>query len=116
MPHESYLSIMKLVYKEQYLIDLYEGKTADKRFKSNPQLIRQYIKTIDKLYAVDKIEHLYQIKTLGYSKKQGTLNGKSAVYINKQFRLIFEEIHADEPPHEVVILSIESISKHYEDL
>lgn len=106
---------MELKFKEQYLIDLYEGKVTDKRFRSNPQLVKQYIKVIDKLNAITKIEQLYQIKSLNYSKKTGNLKGKSAVYINNQYRLIFEEITSDKPPFEVVILAIEEISKHYEN-
>ncbi len=106
---------MEIEFKENYLQELYEeGKTKDKRFKSNPQLIKQYIKTVNKLKSATKIEQLYQLSSLNYEKKQGDLKGKSAVYINQQFRLIFEEIIDASPPHEIKILEIEEISKHYE--
>ena len=106
---------MEVEFKETYLLELYEdGKTKDKRFKSNPQLVLQYIKTVNKLRSVTKIEQLYQIGSLNYEKKIGNLKGKSAVYINKQYRLIFEEVAETFPPYEVKILAIEEISKHYE--
>lgn len=106
---------MKIEFKADYLKELYEEmKTDDKRFKSNPQLIKQYVKTVNKLRDISKIEYLYQHKSLCYEKKQGNLKGKSAVYINKQYRLIFEEIPDDKPPNEIKILALEEISKHYE--
>ena len=106
---------MEIEFKENYLQELYEeGKTKDKRFKSNPQLVKQYIKTINKLRDATKIEQLYQLSSLNYDKKQGNLKGKSAVYINQQYRLIFEEIPDASPPYEIKILEIEEISKHYE--
>jgi proteic killer suppression protein len=107
---------MELIFKEQYLKDLYEGKKVkDKKFVSNPQLVKQYIKTIAKLQSIGKVEQLYQIKSLHYEKKIGNLEGKSAVWINNQYRLIFEEVLDEQPPHEIKILALEKISKHYED-
>jgi proteic killer suppression protein len=76
--------------------------------------VLQYIKTVNKLRDVSKIEQLYQHTSLHYEKKQGDFKGKSAVYINKQYRLIFEEIPDDKPPNEIKILALEEISKHYE--
>lgn len=106
---------MEIEFRETYLLELYEEKKSkDKRFRSNPQLIEQYIKTVNKLKSITKIEQLYQINSLHYEKKLGNLKGKSAVYINKQFRLIFEEIPDDKPPNEINILALEEISKHYE--
>jgi proteic killer suppression protein len=106
---------MKIKYKKQYLADLYEGKRIkDKRFKSNPQLVRQYQKTVNKLIKITRIEQLYQFTSLNYEKKSGDLKDKSAVYINKQYRIIFNEIPSKEPPYHIEILELEEISKHYE--
>ena len=106
---------MEIEFNANYLKELYEDKkSSDKRFKSNPQLVEQYIKTVNKLKSVSKIEQLYQLSSLHYEKKIGNLKGKSAVYINKQYRLIFEEIPEVEPPFEIKILSLDEISKHYE--
>jgi proteic killer suppression protein len=38
---------MEITFQNQLLADLYEGKKViDKRFKSNPALVKQYIKTV----------------------------------------------------------------------
>ncbi len=105
---------MEIEFKEVYLKELYEGIAKDKRFRSNPTLVAQYVKTVNKLKSVSKIEQLYQIKSLHYEKKSGNLKGKSAVYINDQYRLIFEEISESDPPFEIKLLALEEISKHYE--
>ncbi|MBS3771037.1 MAG: type II toxin-antitoxin system RelE/ParE family toxin [Bacteroidales bacterium] len=107
---------MKIKYKKQYLADLYCGKKVrDKRFRSDPKLVSQYQKTVSKLIKATRIEQLYQFKSLNYEKLSGKLKGKSSVRINKQYRLIFTEIPANEPPYEIEIIELEEISKHYEN-
>ncbi len=107
---------MKLVFKDQLLVDLYEGKKVkDKRFRSNPQLKKQYQKTVTRLRNITRIEQLYQIQSLHYEKKTGDLKGKSAVWINRQYRLIFQEIASADEPKRIEVLELEKISKHYED-
>jgi len=106
---------MKVVFKKEYLSDIYEGKTRKyKEFKSNPQLVKQYIKTINKLKSITRIEQFYQIKSLHYEKKEGDLKGISAVWINKQYRILFNEIATDSESLVIDLLEIEELSKHYE--
>ena len=106
--------MIELSFRKDYLKDLYEGKkVTDKRFKSNPQLVRQYVKTVGKLKSIEKIEQLYQIASLNYEALSGDRAGHSSVKINDQFRLIFEEIRSEEEPFEVVLLELEEISNHY---
>ncbi|MCX2478565.1 type II toxin-antitoxin system RelE/ParE family toxin [Pedobacter sp. MC2016-15] len=106
---------MEISFKTQLLADLYEGKkVTDKNFKSNPSLVLQYIKTIRKLESLSNIEQAYQYKSLRYEKLIGDLKGKSSVSVNMQFRIIFEEIASENEPCEIILLSIEELSKHYE--
>lgn len=106
---------MEISFKTQLLADLYEGKKVkDKAFKSNPSLITQYIKTINKLRALQNIEQAFQYKTLRYEKLSGNLKGKSSVSVNMQYRIIFEEVASNAEPHEIILLEIEELSKHYE--
>jgi len=106
---------MEINFKSQLLIDLYEGKNvSDKEFKSNKELVRQYIKTINKLTAAKTIEQLFQFAGLNYEKLKGNLKGKSSVRINKQYRLIFEEVTDDASPPKVILLNLVEISKHYQ--
>lgn len=106
---------METSFNHQILADLYEGKkVVDKEFRSNPTLVKQYIKTINKLKAVQKVEQLFQFAGLNYEKLKGNMKGYSSVRINQQYRLIFEEVANDKERFEIVLFKLEEISKHYE--
>lgn len=107
---------MEIKFQKEYLSDLYQGNTKPyKEYKSNPQLVKQYVKTINTLKSVTRIEQLYQIKSLHYEKKIGNLNSVSAVYVNKQYRILFNEIASDTDNLKIDVLEIEDLSKHYEN-
>jgi len=107
---------MEIKFQKEYLSDLYQGNTKPyKEYKSNPQLVKQYVRTINTLKSVTRIEQLYQIKSLHYEKKIGNLNGVSAVYVNKQYRILFNEIASDTDNLKIDVLEIEDLSKHYEN-
>ena len=107
---------MEIKFVKEYLKDLYEGFTKPyKEYKSNPQLVKQYVKTINKLKAITKIEQLYQLKSLHYEKKEGNLKGVSAVYVNEQYRILFTEVASTSDDPTIDILEIEDLSKHYEN-
>jgi len=106
---------MEIVFVKSYLKDLYQGIVKNhKEYKSNPKLVKQYIKTINKLKSITQIEQLYQIKSLHYEKKEGDLKGISAVWVNKQYRVLFKEVSSDSENFCIDILKIEDLSKHYE--
>jgi len=107
--------IMKVIFTKSYLSDLYEGKASKhKKYRSNPQLVKQYVKTINKLKGITKIEQLYQINSLHYEKKVGDLEGISAVWVNRQYRILFQEVATDDNILVVDVLEIIDLSKHYE--
>ena len=105
---------MEIEFKDQELADLYEGKKIkNKNFKSNPQLVSQFVKVVGKLHSAIKIEDLYQIKSLQYEVLIGDRKGHSSVRINEKYRMIFEEIREENDPYEVKVIAIEEISNHY---
>lgn len=104
--------MLQIVFKDQELADLFEGKKV-KLFQSNPQLVRQFVKVINKLKSAPKIEILYQINSLNYEALSGDKKGYSSVRINDQYRLIFEEIREEKEPFNVKVIAIEKISNHY---
>ena len=105
---------MEIIFQNQLLTDLYEGKkVTDKRFKSNPTFVKQYVKTVNKLSAVSRIEDMFVLASLNYEKLIGDRSEYSSVRINDQFRLIFKEILSDTEPIQVVMFSLEEISNHY---
>lgn len=106
---------MEIIFNDAELADLYEGKKiTNKLFRSNPQLVKQFIKVINWLRAVNKIEELYQINSLNYEKLVGDWKGYSSVRLNLKYRLIFKEIVSTEEPFEVLLIAIKEISNHYQ--
>ncbi|MFY7740568.1 MAG: type II toxin-antitoxin system RelE/ParE family toxin [Flavobacterium sp.] len=106
---------MEVKFQKTYLQDLYQGNSKPyKEYKSNRQLVIQYVKTINKLRAITQIEQLYQIKSLRYEKLKGNLKGLSAVAVNMQYRVIFREAASASNELIIDVLEIEELSKHYE--
>ncbi|TDG35370.1 hypothetical protein EZJ43_13790 [Pedobacter changchengzhani] len=105
---------MEITFKNILLANLYEGKKVkDKKFQFQPQIVKQYIKTLNILRSLDKIEQAYQYNTLRYEKLSGNLKGKSSVSVNMQYRVIFQEIASETEPFEIILLDIEDLSNHY---
>lgn len=106
--------IMEIIFKKQYLSDLYQGIVKPyKEYKSNPQLVKQFINKINTLKSVTRVEQLYQIKSLRYEKKEGNLKGVSAVWVNEQYRILFNEVTSTSGDFTIDVLEIEDLSKHY---
>ena len=76
-------------------------------------MVKQYVKTVNKLSAVSRIEDMYILASINYEKLSGDKEGQSSVRINDQFRLIFEEIFSDKEPFQVIMFALEEISNHY---
>lgn len=107
--------IMEIIFKKQYLSDLYQGiGKPGKEYKSNPQLVKQYVHKINTLKSITRVEQLYQIKSLRYEKKEGNLKGVSAVWVNEQYRILFNEVTSTSGDLTIDVLEIEDLSKHYE--
>ena len=106
--------IMEIIFKKQYLSDLYQGIVKPyKEYKSNPQLVKQFINKINTLKSVTRVEQLYQIRSLRYEKKEGNLKGVSAVWVNEQYRILFNEVTSTSGDFTIDVLEIEDLSKHY---
>src|SRR5882672_5385302 len=104
---------MLIIFNDPELADLYEGTGGTKEYRPGSPLVKQFIKTVKKLEAVEKVEQLYQFNSLHYEKLKGDFKNYSSVRINLQYRLIFEEIHDDHEPFSVKVFAIDEISKHY---
>ena len=105
---------MTIVFEDEALRELYvNGFTKDKKYRRLPaDIVRWYIKTINYIRAARRTEDLLLIKSLHYEKKQGNLKGIEAVWINGQYRLLFNSTSNDQGVF-VKVCFIE-ISKHYE--
>jgi proteic killer suppression protein len=105
---------MIIEFDQEYLRELYEeGKTSNKKYRLQPQIIKQYIKTVDILKNAPDTEFLYKFKSLHYEKKEGDLKGIEVVYVNMQYRLEFASRIEGENPNTVTICSLMELSNHY---
>ncbi|SFS93599.1 proteic killer suppression protein [Porphyromonadaceae bacterium NLAE-zl-C104] len=51
---------MKIIFEKEYLEELYTtGKATSKKYRFQPEVIRKYIETVDKLRAANRIEDLF---------------------------------------------------------
>ncbi|MCF8222821.1 MAG: type II toxin-antitoxin system RelE/ParE family toxin [Bacteroidales bacterium] len=105
---------MRVVFKKDYLLELFTvGKAKKKKYSFQPQVVKQYIKTVNILKAAPNIETLYQIKSLHYEKKCGKLKDIEAVWVNDQYRLEFKTSIEGESPNIITICSLLDLSNHY---
>lgn len=105
---------MKIIFEKNYLNELFtSGKAKKKKYSFQPQVIKQYIKTVNILRAATNTESLYQFKSLHYEKKTGDLKSIEAVWVNDQYRLEFQTSIEGEDPNTITICSLLDLSKHY---
>ena len=58
---------MIVTFEKVYLRDLYEkGKTTDKKYRFQPELVKRYRARIKTLESAGKIEDLFSINSLNY--------------------------------------------------
>lgn len=105
---------MEIEFEKEYLRELFfESKTSNKKYRFQPQVVKQYHYTVDTLIKAPNIESLYNIKSLHYEKKEGNLKGIEAVYVNKQYRLEFISRKEGEETKKITICSLIELSSHY---
>jgi proteic killer suppression protein len=101
---------MIIVFDKIELQEIYEqGYSENRKFWFQPEVIKQYIKIINILLAIEKIEELYQIKSLHFKKLLGSKFALQSIRINNKYRLeciISYDIY-------VLVGKILSISNHY---
>jgi len=105
---------MNIEFEDIALKELYlNGRTNSRKYaKLPPMLVKRYIKTVNYLKAARRVEDLYVVKALHYEKKHGTLKGVEAVWIDPQYRLLFQS----SPDSDGIVVNalLYEISKHYE--
>ena len=105
---------MKIEFEQAYLRELYEdGKASGKKYRFQPQVIKQYMKAIERLEIANKIEDSYLIGSLNYEKLSGDKNGLESVRVNDKYRTEFKSHKEGEEPQTITICSIVELSKHY---
>jgi proteic killer suppression protein len=89
------------------------GKTTDKKYHFQPQIINGYLKCVKALDEAIRIEDLFNFKALHYEKLSGDKKGLSSLRINNQYRLEFLEISNPNDKIKIDICSLIDITNHY---
>jgi proteic killer suppression protein len=105
--------VMIITFGEKFLQAMYEtGKSANKKHRYQPQIIRKYIDVINLMKFQSTPFDLTRYKSLHYEKLVGDKEGLSSVRVNDQYRIEFEEKTVDD--HTVAtICNITDLSNHY---
>ena len=103
---------MIVEFKAEYLTGLYETPLDEIKGKQpfGREIIKQYKKKVQLLVSLTKIEQLRQFRGLNFEYLKGDRKDECSIRLNDQYRLIFEIKNK----HEIEIILINEISKHYE--
>ena len=105
---------MEVKFEKEYLYELYKtGKTTDKKYRFQPQIVNGYLKCVKALDEATRIEDLFRYNALRYEKLKGDKQGLSSLRINDKYRLEFREMINSNNIFEVVVCSLVDITNHY---
>ena len=104
---------MEIVFEKQYLSELYyKGKCSDKQHRYQPDIVKRYIRAIDILESVERVEDLYCFHALNYEALVGDKKGIESVRVGQKYRIEFRSEQV-ENEKVVTICSIIELSNHY---
>ena len=106
-----FVNQMKVAFKSKELERLYTISLNELKGKQkfSKQVIRQYQSKVRILTIISNLTELYAFRSLNFEALMGKRKGQYSIRLNKQYRLVIEEI-ADS----TVELKVMEISKHYE--
>ena len=104
---------MQLVFKQDYLSDLYYSRTAVKRHWFQPEVVKKYIKVVNILKNAKSVEDLFPFNSLHYERLQGDKAGLESVRVTGKYRLV---IKTESIQNEtiVTICNIIELTNHYQ--
>lgn len=104
---------MIIRFEKEYLSELYyDGKSRNKKYRFQPQVVRNYVKRIITLAEIKKVEELYEMNSLNYEVLKGDKKGISSLRIDRQYRLEFTITIHDSGEEVINVCSILDISNH----
>lgn len=105
--------IMEITFEQDYLREMYhDGKTTDKKYRFQPEIIRKYKRVVQLMRLVESIPELARYNSLRYEKLKGDKAGLSSLRVNDQYRIEFEEKTVGEQTI-ATICNITELSNHY---
>jgi proteic killer suppression protein len=104
---------MEITFEEKYLEELYkDGKTSDKKYRFQPDIVKRYQARIETLKSAERIEELFGINSLHYQVLDGDKKGISSIRVNHQYRIEFKTTQMISETI-VTICNILELSNHY---
>ena len=101
---------MEIKFEKDYLRELfYEGKASDKKHRYQPDIVKRYVRVVNILDSVNKVEDLYRYHSLHYEILSGDKKGTESVRMNNQYRIEFKSSESEG----ITICSITELSNHY---
>ena len=104
---------MEINFDKKYLQELYEvGKTTEKKYRFQPQIVAKYQKTVAILKSVSRVEDLFRYNSLQYEGLKGDKEGIESVRVNDQYRIEFTTTRVVSETV-LTICNILELSNHY---
>ncbi len=104
---------MIVVFEQDYLKELYEqGVAKKKKYRFQPQVVKNYQNCIKILIKAKQIEDLFPIKSLNYESLKGSKKGISSIRVNNQYRIEFRVSQID-GNSVLTLCNILELSNHY---
>lgn len=101
---------MEISFEKDYLRELfYNGKTGDKHHRFQPDIVKRYVRVVNILDSVEKVEDLFRYHSLHYEKLVGDKAGLESVRVNDQYRIEFKT----SAEGSITICNIIELSNHY---
>ena len=105
---------MVVIFDKVYLKDLYcLGKTDDKKYRFQPEIVRKYVKVINIMRLASNVNDLMRIGGLHYERLVGDKKGFSSVRVNEKYRIEFVEKTEGENKI-ATICNITELTNHYQ--
>ncbi|MDO5665672.1 MAG: type II toxin-antitoxin system RelE/ParE family toxin [Bacteroidia bacterium] len=104
---------MEIRFEKEYLRELYEkGKTKEKKYRFQPEVVSRYQLRIKLLEQASTIEELFAINSLNYEVLKGDKKGISSIRVNNKYRIEFT-VNKVVTETVVTICNILELSNHY---
>jgi len=103
---------MIIIIQDEHLEILYQGKKPKGKPRYNNEIVKKFIKTVDRLKFSDTIADIKAQRSLNFEALKGDLKGKYSVRVDIKYRLILR-IESNRAIVEDVII-VEELSNHYE--
>lgn len=104
---------MVVTFEKEYLQELYvRGRTSDKKYRFQRDVIARYIKVVNTMKNVTNVLDLARLNGLHYEHLRGNKNGYSSVRVNDKYRIEFIEKTVNNQTI-ATVCNITELSNHY---